>query len=120
MDKSSLSLYVPEERVRACDEPRTRHRPKLSRGLRVVLGFVLSLATLQCLGLSTNVWRAEERIQVPLRAAEWLDKCQLLDVPSGPAPHFHSRKVSDRFVPGTKPTLITVMYFHSLQKALWY
>ncbi|KAI0653864.1 carbohydrate esterase family 9 protein [Cubamyces menziesii] len=43
---------------------------------------------------------------VPLRAQEYLDKCRLLDVKPGPPPDFHARKESDRFVPGTKPTLI--------------
>ncbi|OBZ68120.1 hypothetical protein A0H81_11871 [Grifola frondosa] len=43
---------------------------------------------------------------VPLHAAEVLDKCRLLDVKAGPPPDFNQRTQSDRFIPGTLPTLI--------------
>ena len=109
-DKSSLPSYVEDESaVTASSEGQRRRKAKLSRGLRVVLGAVLSLVTLQCVGLSTGLWKEQQHVQVPLRAQEWLEKCQLLDVPPGPPPNFHARAVSDRFVPGTSPTLITVM-----------
>lgn len=103
-EKLGLPSYARDEHANARDTSR-RHR---HRRLRVVLGAALSLVTLQYLGISTQVWKAEERVQVPLRAQEWLEKCQLLDVPPGPPPDFHSRQLSDRFVSGTMPTFIAV------------
>lgn len=50
---------------------------------------------------------------VPLNAEEILDKCRLLDVKPGPPPDFDLRKQSDRFVEGTKATIIKVASFHS-------
>ena len=104
-EKAELPSYVVDSVAEPCDAPRRR---KHSRGLRVVLGVVLSLVTLQYLGLSARVWRAGEHTQLPLHASEWLEKCHLLQTPPGPPPDFHTRAVSDRVVPGTTPTLITV------------
>ncbi|KAI0766557.1 composite domain of metallo-dependent hydrolase [Irpex lacteus] len=44
--------------------------------------------------------------RVPLHAAEILAKCQQLDVKPGPPEDFNKRTQSDRFVPGTKSTLL--------------
>ena len=35
-----------------------------------------------------------------------ISRCKALREKPGPSPHFHDRKQSDRFVPGTKPTLL--------------
>ncbi|PBK99152.1 carbohydrate esterase family 9 protein [Armillaria gallica] len=51
-------------------------------------------------------WAKDKTTHIPLHAAETLQKCKLLDVPPGPPPGFHSRTDSDRFVPGTKATLL--------------
>ncbi|KAK0457772.1 uncharacterized protein EV420DRAFT_1271277 [Desarmillaria tabescens] len=51
-------------------------------------------------------WAKEKTARIPLHAAETLQKCKLLDVLPGPPPDFHSRTESDRFVPGTKATLL--------------
>ncbi len=51
-------------------------------------------------------WAKDKTTQIPLHAVETLQKCKLLDVPPGPPPDFHSRIDSDRFVPGTKATLL--------------
>ena len=85
-------------------------RRKFSRGLRIVLAVTLSLAALQYAHLYSGLLTHEslKSVQVPLRASEWLDKCELLNAKPGPPPDFHTRAVSDRFVPGTKATLITV------------
>ncbi len=45
-------------------------------------------------------------VKIPLHAEEALQKCRVLDIPPGPPPDFHLRKESDRFVSGTKATLI--------------
>lgn len=43
---------------------------------------------------------------VPIHAASTLARCRSLDMQAGPPEDFHKRKVSDRFAPGTKPTLV--------------
>ena len=43
---------------------------------------------------------------VPFHAKEVLDKCAALKVPAGPPKDFRSRKVSDRYTPGTPSTII--------------
>ncbi|CCM03596.1 uncharacterized protein FIBRA_05734 [Fibroporia radiculosa] len=42
----------------------------------------------------------------PPHVAAALARCRSLSLPAGPAPNFHHRKESDRFVPGTKPHLL--------------
>ena len=107
--KTDLPTYVEIDASATSSRPQARpRRAKLSRGLRAVLGTALSLAALQYFALSGQVWRTEQRVQVPLRAQEWLEKCQLLDVPPGPPADFHKRTLSDRFVPETMPTFIAV------------
>ncbi|KAH9930389.1 composite domain of metallo-dependent hydrolase [Amylocystis lapponica] len=51
-------------------------------------------------------WIESDKATVPLHASEISDKCRLLDVKPGPPPDFNQRAKSDRFVPGTPPTLI--------------
>ena len=105
-EHTKLPVYIHEPR-------QLKSRP-LSRGLRVVLAIALSLVAFQYFRLYFEVLGTEQNVQVPLRAAEWLDKCQLLNVRPGPPEDFNSRTRSDRFVPGTQATLITVRrYFHS-------
>lgn len=86
----------------------TAPRRRLTHGLRMILAVALSLATLQYLNLYTGLLSGSESVQVPLRAPELLAKCQSLEAKPGPPPDFYTRTHSDRFVPGTKPTLITV------------
>ncbi|OCH88874.1 carbohydrate esterase family 9 protein [Obba rivulosa] len=73
------------------------------------LWHVLVLAVLSFVAVQTLlVWESTKlsRTEAPLHATEILDKCRLLDVKPGPPPDFNLRKESDRFVPGTRPTLI--------------
>src|ERR1700761_915641 len=42
---------------------------------------------------------------VPRNAATIVAQCQALQLTPGPPDNFHSRKQSDRFVQGTKPTI---------------
>ncbi|KAI1784439.1 composite domain of metallo-dependent hydrolase [Ganoderma leucocontextum] len=97
-EESKLPSYV-----RKTTQPRRR----LSRGLRIVLAVALSFVAFQYLRLYSAALKASGSVQVPLRAAEWLDKCQLLNVKPGPPSDFNTRTHSDRFVPGTTATLIT-------------
>ena len=44
--------------------------------------------------------------EVPARISKELDRCRSLTAVPGPPSDFHSRSASDRFEPGTKPTVI--------------
>lgn len=91
---------------------RTARRPPVSRsrGFRALLSVALLLATYQAFFLFTYhpLVQHDSAEKLPLHAEDILDKCRLLDVPPGPPLDFHARRRSDRFVPGTKPTLIQV------------
>ncbi|KAL1952082.1 hypothetical protein VTO73DRAFT_1231 [Trametes versicolor] len=82
--------------------------PLRRRLLRFVLAAVLSVTVVHYFGLVAQLSGNDrgEVVNVPLRAQEYLDKCQLLAVKPGPPADFHTRTHSDRFVPGTQPTLI--------------
>ncbi|KAJ7579295.1 carbohydrate esterase family 9 protein [Mycena floridula] len=54
----------------------------------------------QCLSLFGSI------PEQPLHAATALARCRNIHLPAGPPKDFYSRKESDRFVPGTRPTLI--------------
>jgi len=45
--------------------------------------------------------------EVPIHVAKALDRCRSLTTVPGPPSDFYSRSTSDRFEPGTKPTVIT-------------
>lgn len=85
-------------------------QPLRRRLLRFVVAAVLSVTVVQYLGLVAHLSGngGGDAVTVPLRAQEYLDKCQLLNVKPGPPPDFHARTHSDRYVPGTQPVLITV------------
>ncbi|KAJ8494882.1 hypothetical protein ONZ51_g2001 [Trametes cubensis] len=86
-----------------------RQQPLRRRLLRFVLAAVVSAAFVQYFRLFAHLLQTNDRedVTVPLRAQEYLDKCRLLSVKPGPPPDFHARTRSDRFVPGTPPTIIT-------------
>ncbi|OSD06097.1 carbohydrate esterase family 9 protein [Trametes coccinea BRFM310] len=88
--------------------PTAPGQPPRRRLLRFVLAAVLSVALVQYLRFYVHLSHEYDGgAKVPLRAQEYLDKCHLLTVKPGPPPDFHTRTHSDRFVPGTPPTLIT-------------
>ncbi|KAI0777456.1 carbohydrate esterase family 9 protein [Trametes elegans] len=89
-----------------CDPARLRHG-RVGRALRVFVAAALSLAVVQYVRVYTDLASSFPwSVEVPLRAQEYLDKCQLLGVKPGPPEDFNTRTQSDRFVPGTKATLI--------------
>ena len=99
MDKG-LPTTAEEARIQ-----RPHHRSR--RAWRLLIA-VISLAVIQS---TTNLFytqRSTRISQVPANAQEIIDKCALLDVNPGPPPDFSLREQSDRFVPGTPPTLIKV------------
>ena len=101
-------MYDEEPKLPSYAREATQPRRRLSRGLRVLLAVALSLTAFQYLRLHSAVLKTSQSVQVPLRAAEWLDKCQLLNAMPGPPSDFNTRLHSDRYVPGTTATLITV------------
>lgn len=87
-----------------------RPRSRLGKHSRVWKALLVVL--LICIVNSASyLWSSisTESINVPLNAAEILDKCRLLNVKPGPPPDFSLRKQSDRFVVGTRATLIKVI-----------
>ncbi|OSC98900.1 carbohydrate esterase family 9 protein [Trametes coccinea BRFM310] len=85
-----------------------RPRSRLARVLHGVVVIALSLVALRYLVAFSELGagRGSRGVKVPLRAQEFLDKCSLLEVKAGPPPDFHKRTENDRFVVGSKATLI--------------
>jgi len=84
--------------------PADRPRRRWSR-----LTFALTLSVCSAISLvylSQLVFLGEQSVQLPLHAEETLQKCQMLHTKPGPLPDFHKRTQSDRFVKGTRATLI--------------
>ncbi|KAI0666496.1 carbohydrate esterase family 9 protein [Trametes maxima] len=108
--ESGGKLELPSHAATSAPETRSskqRHpKPRLARFLRVVAAIALSLVFVQYLKVYLDVGSSSRSVTVPLRAQEYLDKCQLLNVKPGPPPDFNARTQSDRFVHGTKSTLI--------------
>ncbi|KAF8827240.1 hypothetical protein HHX47_DHR5001074 [Lentinula edodes] len=66
-----------------------------------------SLRTALALRLFTRTLDAKSSFaKVPINAPQIIRKCSTLNVIPGPPSDFGSRKKSDRYVPGTNPTLI--------------
>ncbi|KAI0643981.1 carbohydrate esterase family 9 protein [Trametes meyenii] len=99
---SHAVILVPETRSSQQWHPRSR----LVRFVRVVAAAALSLVFVQYLWVYWDVRSLPRGVTVPLRAQEYLDKCRLLDVKPGPPSDFNTRTQSDRFVLGTKVTLV--------------
>lgn len=80
---------------------RHTHRPMLSRQ------FILLFAVAMCILFSNTLDRGRSSsVRIPLNAAQIVEKCQSLNITPAPPSNFYSRSESDRFVPGTRPTLI--------------
>ena len=104
MDKS-LPTVLPVAATPTDARPaKCAHR---RRAWRLLLATVTLFAVTQWSYYGSRL-ESPAAVQVPLHAAEILEKCSLLDVKPGPPKNFISREYSDRFVPGTKPVLIKV------------
>lgn len=55
---------------------------------------------------SRHTFVARNSVRLPLHAEETLQKCKMLHVQPGPPPDFARRTQSDRFVDGTRATLL--------------
>ncbi|KAG6845918.1 hypothetical protein H0H87_000724 [Tephrocybe sp. NHM501043] len=86
------------------------HQPQAYRRSRRLLrpqlfALVATVATLGLLNTQFD-WESTMNVDLPINAAEILQKCSLLNAEPGPPADFHSRTQSDRFQQGTPPTLI--------------
>ncbi|KIP04862.1 hypothetical protein PHLGIDRAFT_36717 [Phlebiopsis gigantea 11061_1 CR5-6] len=103
MDKS-LPTVLPVAAAPSDARPaKCAHR---RRAWRLLLATVTLFAVTQWSYFGSRLESSSPAVQVPLHAAEILDKCSLLNVKPGPPKDFVLREYSDRFVPGTNPTLI--------------
>jgi hypothetical protein len=74
-----------------------------------IIAGVITLASLYFLEASSqhSRWQTQHPSDLfGLNTTHILAQCAALKLPAGPDPDFHSRTVSDRFVQGTRPTLI--------------
>jgi len=85
------------------DAPRPKPQSRILKFLLTAV--LLAIASLVWVGSTVD---SQEKVssKVPINAAEIVQHCQLLDVQPGPPQNFQHRSHSDRFVPGTPPTLI--------------
>ncbi|KAF9017012.1 hypothetical protein BDZ89DRAFT_1117848 [Hymenopellis radicata] len=67
---------------------------------------MIALACLSLVPLYSCISGPTSNHHPPVHATATIARCQSLLQPAGPPPDFHDRTESDRFVPGTKPTLI--------------
>lgn len=97
MDK--LPTYVTQLGV--VERPQGR-RNRLARVL-----ILCSVAVVVWLwSASRYTFVAKDPVRLPLHAEETLQKCSMLHVQPGPPPDFARRTQSDRFVDGTRATLL--------------
>ncbi|KAH9040638.1 carbohydrate esterase family 9 protein [Lactarius pseudohatsudake] len=73
---------------------------------RFVYGTVLVLLALQSYHALTIGLTMGHTSSVPIHAENTLARCRALDTVPGPSSHFYSRASSDRYVPGTRATLV--------------
>jgi hypothetical protein len=76
------------------------HRQK---GKSLLAAVLLTFASLAVVNVYLSDWQHLDN--VPFDAAEIIDKCNALTALPAPPTNFHQRLHSDRFVPGTPPTL---------------
>jgi hypothetical protein len=79
--------------------------PRRFRGNIILILILLVCFQLYFIG-SRSPTLFRRTVQVPLHAERSLARCASLKVAAGPPANFHDRKASDRFVPGTKATLL--------------
>ena len=84
--------------------PANCRRPDACNGF--VYGTILILAALQLLYSSHTLTTAFTSSSIPIHAKNTLARCRALNTAPGPSSHFYSRASSDRYVPGTRATLI--------------
>lgn len=95
----------------------------MSKAYRVLLSVVTVLLASQLfrlvLGPGAGYFTNTSRNAPPVHAASALHKYSLLEVESGPPVDFASHKRSDRAVPGSRATLITVGFLREILRLLY-
>lgn len=82
-----------------------RPQPRKNRLARVVT-LCSAAAVVWIWSASRYTFVVEESVRLPIHAEETLQKCRMLHVQPGPPPDFAQRTKSDRFVGGTRATLL--------------
>lgn len=97
-----------EKRILPVTYSAVSQNPPPRRPKKRHLALFAFLTCLNCLALVYLYNDAFNRpsARLPIHAQESLNRCLDLAVTPGPPSNFHERRVSDRFVPGTKPTLL--------------
>jgi len=67
---------------------------------------LVAIVTATSSGITLSGWHRHATVNVPINAAQIVDKCRALNVLPGPPSNFHERTQSDRYEAGTPPTLI--------------
>ncbi len=98
MSKSNSPLPLPAPVVSA-----NRRHPYARSGF--VYGSILVLVALQFL-YSHHTLTVVHTSSVPIHAVNTLARCRALDAVPGPSSQFYSRASSDRYVSGTRATLV--------------
>ena len=83
-----------------------QHLKTRFNGKPLLAAVILSCLSLSALNTFFSDWQDAKRFDnVPIDAAQILEKCNALKSLPGPPSNFHQRSHSDRFVHGTPPTL---------------
>ncbi len=77
--------------------PRRLRQSSRSIGIVILIFFLVPIAITRTFFTTPDI---------PPHAAATIARCQYLQQSAGPPPNFYDRTENDRFVPGTKPTLI--------------
>ncbi|PIL26899.1 hypothetical protein GSI_10037 [Ganoderma sinense ZZ0214-1] len=96
---------LPTTAARTRKPPQFRGNNPLSGKLGYLLSSLILLVVFQVCHLFRSITITVSESEPP-DATGILDKCSLLNTKPGPPPDFYARAQSDRFVAGTKPTLI--------------
>ncbi|KAI9569587.1 composite domain of metallo-dependent hydrolase [Boletus coccyginus] len=87
-------------------QPVVIERPHRRNGLARVLILCGATVVVWLCSASRHTFVAKDSVRLPLHAEETLQKCKMLHVQPGPPPDFARRTQSDRFVDGTRATLL--------------
>ncbi|KAJ3886962.1 composite domain of metallo-dependent hydrolase [Lentinula edodes] len=98
MEKAMITPYIQQRP--STKRPYSSLRTILALSLLVVCVYTGLFAAFRTLNTKSSF------AKVPISAPQIIQKCSTLNVIPGPPQDFDSRKESDRYVPGTNPTLI--------------
>ena len=107
LSTSTMASKMVYEELGPCGVPDARRRPSVPRTLLLALCTAVATATvLTCNTFLEHSATPQRTHHVPLNAENILSQCAALRETPGPPANFLAREESDRFEPGTRPTLI--------------